>query len=67
MRRDDSQAKRMHINMCIKAMLEGPEAVGASYLGLALLDVLTSLAAVNADSAPIVKAINQALPGRSDG
>ena len=58
----DLQAKKMHISMCVKAILHGSPAAVGDYL-LVLLDKLTSICAENAGSLPIVKAINQALPG----
>ncbi|CAL5223078.1 g5537 [Coccomyxa viridis] len=55
------QATRMHISMCIKAILCSPGAAGDYHLNL--LDRLTRIYAEKPASAPIVKAINQALPG----
>ena len=63
---DDVQAKKMHIIMCIKASLHNGYGVRRQYL-LMLLDKLASICAENADSSPLVMAINQALPGRCHG
>ena len=60
---DDPQAKRMHVSMCVnfvydrRAFTEGENF-------LALLDKLMSICTA---SPPVVKAICQALPGRSLG
>ena len=56
------QAKRAHISMCVKAILQGSPVTIGDHL-LELLDKVTSICAEYAGSLPIVKALSQALPG----
>ena len=50
--------------MCVQGILHGRPVTVGDHL-LELLDNLTSICAENAESVPVVEAINRALPGRS--
>ena len=60
---DVLQAKKMHISMCIKAILHIMGPGGAGYI-LVFLGKLMDLCADYATSSQILKAIRQAFPGR---
>ena len=61
---NDVQAKRMHISMLSRIILQG-QIEGVYLLTLLMLDKLMSTGMENADGSPFMTAISQAMPGRS--
>lgn len=60
----DVQAKKMHISMCVKAVLHGSSHASEERHFMVLLDKLASICAENADDSPQVDTISKALPDR---
>ncbi|CAL5223082.1 g5541 [Coccomyxa viridis] len=60
---DIAAAKKMHISMCVKAVLHGSSHASEERHFMVLLDKLASICAENADDSPQVDTISKALPG----